>query len=62
LILGPEEPLLPGFGDGGRLAVDFFGATDGAKCVAVQSDGKLVVAGLATSGSSTGLRLVRLVP
>jgi uncharacterized delta-60 repeat protein len=50
------------FGDGGRLAVDFFGATDGAECVATQADGKLVVAGLATNGSSTGLGLVRLVP
>jgi hypothetical protein len=51
-----------GFGDGGRLALDFFGAADGAKCVATQADGKLVVAGLATNGSSTGLGLVRLAP
>ena len=51
-----------GFGDGGRLSVDFFGAADGAKFVATQGDGKLVIAGLATNGSSTGLGLVRLVP
>jgi uncharacterized delta-60 repeat protein len=50
------------FGDGGRLAVDFFGATDGEECVATQADGRLVVAGLATNGSSTGLGLVRQVP
>jgi len=50
------------FGDGGRLALDFFGAGDGAKCVATQSDGKLVVGGLATNGTSTGVGLVRLAP
>jgi hypothetical protein len=49
-------------GDGGRLAVEFFSATDGAKWVTVQSAGKQVVAGLTTSGSSIGLGLVRLVP
>jgi len=44
----------PGFGDGGRLALDFFGAADGANCVATQADGKLVIAGLATNGTSHG--------
>jgi len=51
-----------GFGDRGRLTLDFFGATDGATCVATQGDGKLVVAGLATNGTGTGLGLVRLAP
>jgi len=57
-----DGTLDPDFGDGGRLAVDFSGATDGAECVVNQADGKLVVAGLATNGSSAGLGLVRLVP
>jgi uncharacterized delta-60 repeat protein len=50
------------FGDGGRLAVDFFGAVDGAECVQTQADGRIVVAGLARNGSSDGLGLARLVP
>jgi len=50
------------FGDGGRLALDFFGAADGATCVATQADGKLVVAGLATNGSTSRSGLVRLAP
>ena len=57
-----DGTLDAGFGDGGRLSVDFFGTADGAKCVATQGDGKLVIAGLATNGSSTDLGLVRLVP
>jgi len=57
-----DGALDAGFGDGGRLAVEFFGATDGAKWVAVQSAGEQLVAGLTSSGSSTGLGLVRLVP
>ena len=58
----PAATLDAGFGDGGRLALDFFGAADGANCVATQADGKLVVAGLATNGTGTGLGLVRLTP
>jgi len=60
--VGANGTLDAGFGDGGRLPLDFFGAADGANCVATQVDGKLVIAGLATNGTSTGLGLVRLAP
>jgi uncharacterized delta-60 repeat protein len=50
------------FGDGGKLKVDFFGASDGAECVAVQPDGRIVVAGFARNGASTGLGLARVLP
>ena len=50
------------FGNGGQLAVDFFGKADGAGCVVTQADGKLLVGGLASNGSGSGLGLVRVVP
>jgi hypothetical protein len=50
------------FGTDGKLTVDFFGASDGAECVAVQPDGKIVVAGFARNGASTGLGLARVLP
>jgi uncharacterized delta-60 repeat protein len=37
----------PNFGIGGRVTTDFLGFTDGANSVAIQSDGKIVVAGMA---------------
>src|SRR5215831_11247393 len=36
------------FGTGGKVTTDFAGAGDGAAAIAVQPDGKLVVAGVAT--------------
>jgi len=51
-----------GFGAAGKLTIDFFGASDGATSVAIQPDGRILVAGLATSGRTSGLGLVRLVP
>ena len=37
----------PTFGTDGRVTTDFLGFTDGANSVAIQSDGKIVVAGMA---------------
>jgi uncharacterized delta-60 repeat protein len=54
--------LDPAFGNGGKVTVDFFGSSDGAECVALQPDGKIVVGGFARNGSSTGLGMIRLVP
>jgi len=48
------------FANGGKLIVDFFGSADGAECLALQPDGKLVAAGLARNGSTNGLALLRL--
>ena len=42
------------FGAGGRQTTDFFGNADYATGVAIQADGKIVVAGYASHGSSTG--------
>lgn len=50
------------FGTDGRVTADFFGSSDGATCVAIASDGKILAAGLARDGSSNGLGLVRLLP
>lgn len=50
------------FGTDGRLTVDFFGAPDVAYAVTVQADGKIVVAGAALNGVSTGVGLVRVLP
>jgi uncharacterized delta-60 repeat protein len=36
----------------GKVTTDFFGSTDGANAVAIQSDGKIVVAGFADHGAS----------
>jgi uncharacterized delta-60 repeat protein len=40
------------FGSGGKLSTDFFGGFDWAMAVALQSDGKIVVAGFATTPNS----------
>jgi uncharacterized delta-60 repeat protein len=50
------------FGNNGTLTLDFFGGADGATDVAVQSDGKIVVMGVARNGSSNGLGLARILP
>lgn len=42
-----------GFGTGGKVTTDFFGASDGAADLVIQADGKLVVAGTA-SNPNTG--------
>lgn len=50
------------FGTDGRVAVDFFGSSDGAECVAVLPDGRIVAAGLARNATVNGSGLVRLLP
>src|SRR5262249_41451569 len=40
------------FGIGGKATVDFFGKTDEARSVAVQPDGRIVVAGSAFNGTT----------
>ena len=50
------------FAGTGKLTIDFFTSFDGAEAVLVQPDGKIVAAGSARNGSSTGLGMVRVVP
>jgi len=45
--------LDPTFGNGGEVTTDFFGNNDGASAVAIQPDGKIVVAGSAKHGSDS---------
>jgi len=45
----------PNFGTGGTVTTDFNGSTDRAYAVAVQPDGKIVVAGHATNAARTGI-------
>jgi uncharacterized delta-60 repeat protein len=47
----PDGKPNNGFGSGGVVKTDFFGKGDAANAVAVQPDGKIVVAGFATSAS-----------
>jgi uncharacterized delta-60 repeat protein len=49
----------PGFGSGGATATDVGGGTDRAFAVALQKDGKVVVAGLAHVGTRNEIALVR---
>ena len=57
-----DGTLDEGFGTGGRLSIDFFGSGDIAEALAVQSDGKIVVAGGTRNGSGYGLGLARVSP
>jgi len=49
-------------GTDGLLTVDFFGMTDRARDVLVQSDGRIVAAGSAVNGSGGGTGIVRVNP
>src|SRR5207244_467457 len=49
----------PDFSGDGRLATDFAGGLDQATAVAVQADGKIVVAGLAQEAGSTDFAVAR---
>jgi len=51
--------LDPTFGTGGKVTTDFAGAGDGAAAIAVQPDGKLVVAGVATINGNSAFALAR---
>jgi uncharacterized delta-60 repeat protein len=46
-----DGTLDPSFGSAGQLSTDFFGNTDQARLVRIQPDGKIVVAGLANTGT-----------
>lgn len=48
-----------GFGAGGVVITDFFGDKDGASAIAIQADGKIVVAGDAKNGAANGYALAR---
>ncbi|MFO0455309.1 MAG: Ig-like domain-containing protein, partial [Planctomycetota bacterium] len=47
------------FGTGGRVITSFGGGFDAGLCAAIQPDGKILVAGVATVGSNTDVALVR---
>jgi uncharacterized delta-60 repeat protein len=47
------------FGSGGKVVTDFFGFSDSASAVALQPDGKIVVAGEVAVGGSQDFGLVR---
>jgi len=51
--------LDPAFGQGGKTTADFFGANDGARGVALQRDGKIVLSGFATNGTKRLFSLIR---
>lgn len=57
----PNGGLENTFGTDGTLAVDFAGAIDGATALAVQPDGKVVVAGFAGTGG-VSLGTIRIIP
>ncbi len=50
------------FDGDGILLIDFFAANDSAADVAIQSDGKIVVAGAALNGGGFRLAMVRVIP
>ncbi len=49
-----EGSLDSRFGSGGLVTTDFAGSCDGAYAVAIQTDGKIVLAGGSNSGPPTG--------
>jgi uncharacterized delta-60 repeat protein len=57
-----DGALDPSFGSDGTVTVDFFGASDSAQCVAIQADGKILVAGSARNAVASVLALVRILP
>ncbi len=50
------------FGSAGWLRTDFFGSADEAKAVAVQADGRIMVAGYAMNGTQYDFALARYLP
>ena len=55
----PNGTLDATFGQGGKATADFFGGNDGARGVAIQQDGKIVLSGFATSGTERLFTLAR---
>lgn len=65
LRLLSDGQLDPSFGSGGRVVLDLGGDADRAWAVAVQPDGRIVVAGQSNQGATTSgmdFALVRLLP
>ena len=60
--LGPRGHLDPTFGDHGRLVTDFGPGFDEADAVAVQANGRLLVAGRIREGSKDDIGVLRLKP
>jgi uncharacterized delta-60 repeat protein len=58
-VRGATGDLDPTFGDGGKVITDFNGNNDFIHGVAVQNDGKIVVAGETNNGSNSAFALVR---
>jgi uncharacterized delta-60 repeat protein len=59
----PDGALDPAFGAGGRVTTSFFGVFDQAAAVAIQPDGKIVVAGVAyRSVTNSEFALARYTP
>ena len=52
--------LDPDFGNGGTLTVDFFGSIDNGQALAIQPDGRILVAGAARNGTTVGLAMIRV--
>lgn len=62
-ILDPSGSPDPTFGVQGKVTTDFFGSNDEASAVAVQADGKIVVAGRANDvGMGSDFGIVRFAP
>lgn len=58
----PDGTLDAGFGTGGKVTTDFAGSVDRAQALALQADGKIVAAGLASVGPDVVVALVRYHP
>lgn len=54
-----DGSLDPAFGSGGKVLTQIGSSTDDARAVAIQADGKIVVAGSAFNGSTNDFSLVR---
>jgi uncharacterized delta-60 repeat protein len=55
----PDGTLDPTFGTGGKVTTDFFGDWDDANALAIQGDGKVVVAGTAFNNTNPDFALTR---
>jgi uncharacterized delta-60 repeat protein len=60
LRLLPDGQYDPGFGSGGKTAITFGTGTEYATAVAIQPNGKIVLAGVAVSGANYQFGAVRL--
>ena len=52
----PDGALDATFGSGGKVVTDFGGANEGAKALAVQPDGKIVMAGTSSDGALSSFK------